>query len=193
MANRPSRFGFGRRDKRALWRFGMKKGRRCRSWYAPLARCCGSDRGGAGGGARTICNALHDRGLGFRRAPRPGRNLARYCVWLYDQKQHRYGKDFLAEQMESLRNLQPLGAGQISSSHMRPANSWIAVYRVVRADGSWPVRQLVPVRSCLVESTPDGEKPTAIVITQFEGGQRITDKTQQKWICRQLSISAPAR
>src|SRR6516225_3551571 len=74
MANRPSRFGFGRRDKRALWRFGMKKGRRCRSWYAPLARCCGSDRGGAGGGARTICNALHDRGLGFRRAPRPGRN-----------------------------------------------------------------------------------------------------------------------
>ena len=56
-----------------------------------------------------------------------GAKWARYCVWLYDQKQHWYGKDFLAEQMESLRNPQPFEAGQISSSHMGRANSWIAV------------------------------------------------------------------
>jgi hypothetical protein len=64
-----------------------------------------------------------------------GAKWARYCVWLYDQKQYWYGKDFLAEQMESLRNLQPFGAGQISSSHMGPANSWIAVYR--GCEGGW--------------------------------------------------------
>ena len=106
-----------------------------------------------------------------------GAKWARYSVWLYDPKQHRYGKDFLAEQMELLTNLKPLGDGQISGSHMGPANSWIAVYRVVGSDGSWPVRQLVPMRSCLlVESTPDGEKPTAIVITQVEGEQTVVHR-----------------
>ena len=105
-----------------------------------------------------------------------GAKWERYCVWLYDQKQRRYMKDFLAEQMELLTNLEPLGGRQISSSHIGPANSWIAVYRVAGEDGSWPVRQLVPVRSCLVESTPNGEKPTAVVITQFEGGQMVVHK-----------------
>ena len=104
-----------------------------------------------------------------------GAKWARYCVWLYDQKQHRYGKDFLAEQMESLTSLKPLGDGQISGSHIGPGNSWIAVYRL-GSDGSWPVRQLVPVRSCLVEATPDGEKPTAIVITQWEGAQTVVHR-----------------
>lgn len=105
-----------------------------------------------------------------------GAKWARYCVWLYDQKQHRYTKDFLAEQMELLTNLKPLGDSQISGSHIGPANSWIAVYRVVGSDGSWPVRQLVPVRSCLVESTLDGEKPTALVTTQLEGEQTVVHR-----------------
>src|SRR6516225_6155267 len=79
----------------------------------PLARCCGSDRGGAGGGARTICSALHDRGLGFRRAPRPGkssgiwREMGAILRLALRPKTDWYGKGFLAEPMESLRNLQP--------------------------------------------------------------------------------------
>jgi hypothetical protein len=105
-----------------------------------------------------------------------GAKWARYCVWLYDPKQHVYVKDFLAEQMELLTNLKPLGDSEVSSSHMEPANSWIAVYRVAGADGSWPVRQLVPIRSCLVESTSKGKKPTALVIAQFEGGKIVVHR-----------------
>jgi len=99
-----------------------------------------------------------------------GANWARYCVWRYDKKQHKYSRDFLAEQMELLTNLRPLGGGQISSSHMGPTNSSIAVYRVVEADGTEPVRQLVPLRSCLVERRPNG---AIQVVAQFKEGQTV--------------------
>jgi hypothetical protein len=104
-----------------------------------------------------------------------GASWARYCVWLYDPKQHVYVKDFLAKQMELLTNLKSLGGNRISSSHIEPASSWVILYRVMGGDGSWPVRQLVPVRSC---SAPQGEKPTALVITHFDGGQVIVDKQE---------------
>jgi len=107
-----------------------------------------------------------------------GASWARYCVWLYDPKQHVYVKDFLARQMELLTNLSPLGGNRISSSHIEPASSWIIIYRVIGGDGSWPVRQLVPLRSCSVESVPQGEKPTALVITQFDGGKAIVDRQE---------------
>jgi hypothetical protein len=107
-----------------------------------------------------------------------GASWARYCVWLYDPKQHIYVKDFLAKQMELLTNLKSLGGNRISSSHIEPASSWIIIYRVIGGDGSWPVRQLVPARSCSVESAPQGEKPNAIVITQFEGGQTIVNRQE---------------
>jgi hypothetical protein len=40
-----------------------------------------------------------------------GAKWARYCVWLYDPKQHVFTKDFLAEQMELLTNLEPSANG----------------------------------------------------------------------------------
>lgn len=96
-----------------------------------------------------------------------GAKWARYCVWLYDPKQYIFVKDFLAEQLELLTSPKPLTGGHISSSHMGPANTWQAVYRVTGAEGSRPERQLVPVYSCLVETTPGGEKPTAVVMTRY--------------------------
>ena len=122
-----------RRDKRALWRFGLK-------WTELQKLVCPLLRDAAEATEEELA-AVHEQfvthfmiaGLDFDGHPdlagirESGAKWARYCVWLYDQKQHWYGKDFLAEQMESLRNPQPFEAGQISSSHMGRANSWIAV------------------------------------------------------------------
>lgn len=102
-----------------------------------------------------------------------GAKWARYCVWLYDPKQHFFVRDFLAEQMELLTNLEPLAGGQISTSHMGPENMWRAVYRITGAQGSRPERQLVPVYSCLVETKPGEEKPRAVVMTRYHGGQAV--------------------
>jgi hypothetical protein len=107
-----------------------------------------------------------------------GAKWARYCVWLYDPKQRIFVKDFLAEQMELLVNLKPLAGRQISSSRMGPANIWRAVYRVTGSEGSRPERQLVPVCSCLVETTPGGEKPTAVVMTRYESGQAVVQRQE---------------
>jgi hypothetical protein len=102
-----------------------------------------------------------------------GAKWARYCVWFYDTKQHIFIKDFLAEQMELLTDLKPLVDGQISSSHMGLESNWLAVYRIAGAEESQPPRQLVPMYSCLVEATPNGERPTAIVTTRYEKGQAV--------------------
>jgi len=52
------------------------------------------------------------------------------------------------------------------------------VYRIVGAKGSRPERQLVPVFSCLLETTPGGEKPTAVVMTRYEGGQAVVQRQE---------------
>ena len=105
-----------------------------------------------------------------------GAKWARYCVWLYDPKQHFFVKDFLAEQMELMTNLEPLAGGQISASHMGPENTWRAVYRITGVEGSRPERQLVPVYSCLVEMKPGGEKPSAVVVARYESGQAVVER-----------------
>jgi hypothetical protein len=105
-----------------------------------------------------------------------GANWARYCVWLYDPKQHFFVKDFLAEQMELMTNLETLAAGQISASHMGPENMWQAVYRITEMEGSRPERQLVPVYSCLVETKPGGEKPAAVAIVGYESEQAVVQR-----------------
>jgi hypothetical protein len=105
-----------------------------------------------------------------------GANWARYCVWLYDPKQHFFAKDFLAEQMELMTNLEPLAGGQISTSHMGPENMWRAVYRITEVEGSRPARQLVPVYSCLVETKPGGEKPASVVTVRYESGNAIVQR-----------------
>ena len=107
-----------------------------------------------------------------------GAKWARYCVWLYDPKQHIFVKNFLAEQMELLTNLSSLEGGLVSSSQMGPTYPWQAVYRIVGAKGSRPERQLVPVFSCLLETTPGGEKPTAVVMTRYEGGQAVVQRQE---------------
>jgi hypothetical protein len=107
-----------------------------------------------------------------------GAKWARYCVWLYDPKQHIFVKNFLAEQMELLTNLRSLEGGLVSSSQMGPTDAWQAVYRIVGAKGSRPERQLVPVFSCLLETTPRGEKPTAVVMTRYERGQAVVQRQE---------------
>ena len=105
-----------------------------------------------------------------------GAKWSRYCVWLYDPRQRLFVKDFLAEQMELLTNLQVLRGGHVSSSQIGPAHGWTVVYRVTAADEGWPARQLVAVRSCRIESTPDGEKPAAVVITRLEDGKTVVHR-----------------
>ena len=107
-----------------------------------------------------------------------GAKWARYCVWLYDPKQHIFVKNFLAEQMELLTNLSSLEVGLVSSSQMGPTYPWQAVYRIVGAKGSRPERQLLPVFSCWLETTPGGEKPTAVVMTRYEGGQAVVQRQE---------------
>lgn len=102
-----------------------------------------------------------------------GAKWARYCVWLFDPSQHIFVKNFLAGQMELLTNLTSLEGGLVSSSQMGPTNPWQAVYRIVGAQGSRPERQLVPVFSCLLETTPGGDKPTAVVMTRFDSGKAV--------------------
>ena len=85
-------------------------------------------------------------------------------------------KDFLAEQMELLTNLEPLKDGQVSSSGIGPVNPWFALYRIAGAKGSRPERQLVPIYSCLVESMPEADQPYAIVTTRFENGKAVSER-----------------
>jgi hypothetical protein len=107
-----------------------------------------------------------------------GAKWARYCVWLYDPKQHIFVKNFLAEQMELLTNLSSHDGGLVSSSQIGPTEPWQAMYRIAGATESRPERQLVPVFSCLVETTPDGEKPTAVITTRYEGGQAVVQRKE---------------
>jgi hypothetical protein len=107
-----------------------------------------------------------------------GAKWARYCVWLYDPKQHIFVKNFLAEQMELLTNLNSREGGFVSSSQMGPTDPWQATYRIAGVKGSRPERQLVPAFSCLLETTPGGEKPTAVVMTKYEGGQAVVRRQE---------------
>jgi hypothetical protein len=117
-----------------------------------------------------------------------GAKWARYCVWLYDPKQHIFVKNFLGEQMELLTNLSPLEDGLVSSSSMGPTDAWRAVYRIVGAEGSRPERQLVPVFSCLLETTPGGEKPIAVLITRYEGGQAVVERREAVKMDRKAAL-----
>jgi len=105
-----------------------------------------------------------------------GAKWVRFCVWLYDPRQHIFVKDFLAEQMELLTNLTSMGGALLSSSHIGPTNPWRAVYQIMGAKGSRPERQLVPLFSCLLETTSYGDKPSAIVTTRYKGGRAVVER-----------------
>src|SRR5215472_1719451 len=107
-----------------------------------------------------------------------GAKWATYCVWLYDPSQHIFVKNFLAEQMELLTNLTSSNDGMVSSSHMGPANPWQAVYRIVGEKGSRPERQLVPLFSCLLETTPSGDQPSVVVTTRYNGAEAILQRQE---------------
>ena len=97
-----------------------------------------------------------------------GAKWARYCVWLFDPKQHLFVKDFLAEQMELLSNLSNAGDGMVSSSSIGPTNPWVDLYRVVGARLGRSERQLLLVIACVVETRDDG-KAKAVVVTRYQG------------------------
>jgi len=105
-----------------------------------------------------------------------GAKWARYCVWLYDPTQHIFIKNLLAEQMELLTNLTSSDGGEVFSSQMGPTNPWQAVYRIVGAKDSRPERQLVLLFSCLLETTLSGDKPRAVVMTRYSGGQAMVQR-----------------
>jgi hypothetical protein len=128
-----------------------------------------------------------------------GAKWARYCVWLYDPRQHIFVKDLLAEQMELLTNLTSKDGALVSSSHTGPTSPWQTVYQIMGAKGSRPERQLVPLVSCLLETTPSGDKPTAVVTTRYNGGhadvQRkdATRMSIQEALSKCPSAESPAR
>jgi len=80
--------------------------------------------------------------------------------------------------MELLTNLSSHEGGLVSSSQIGATNTWQAMYRIAGATGSRPERQLVPVFSCFLETTPDGEKPMAVVMTRYEGGQAVVQRQE---------------
>lgn len=104
-----------------------------------------------------------------------GAKWARYCVWLYDPRQHLFVKDFLAEQVELLTNLGVESEHRISASSIGPANPWSAVYGISNSEGG-PPRQLVPFYSCLVETNVGGSKPVAFVITHYDHGEAAVQR-----------------
>jgi|SRR5215471_5632197 len=103
-----------------------------------------------------------------------GAKWARYCVWLYDPKLHIFVKNFLAEQMELLTNLTSSDGGMVSSSQMGTTNPWQAAYRIVGAKGSRPERQLVPLFSCLLETTPSGDSRAQSLRRGITAGKRLS-------------------
>ena len=105
-----------------------------------------------------------------------GAKWERYCVWLYDPKQQLFIRDFLAEQMELLPNLTPLDARQLSSSYPGPTAPWIALYKIVESEGARPQRQLMPLCSCLFDSAPDGNTPTTVSITRYNGTLPLVER-----------------
>jgi len=60
-----------------------------------------------------------------------------------------------------------------------PFVAWQAVYRIAAAKGSRPERQLVPVLSCLMETTSRGDKPTAVVMTAIRAAKRLS--SDRRW------------
>lgn len=105
-----------------------------------------------------------------------GAKWARYCVWLYDPGQHIFVKNFLAAQMELLTNLSSSDGARILASRMGPTNPWEAVYRIAAAGGGWPERQLVPLLSCGLQTTADGDKPSILAVTRYNGGRAIVQR-----------------
>lgn len=118
-----------------------------------------------------------------------GAKWVRFCVWLYDPRQHIFVKDFLAEQMELLTNLTSKDGALVSSSHMGPTNPWQAVYQIMGARGSRPERQLVPLFSCLLETKSNGDKPSAIVTTRYKGRHAVVQRQDANGMSMKEALS----
>ncbi|HLJ87785.1 MAG TPA: hypothetical protein VKZ53_13250 [Candidatus Angelobacter sp.] len=112
-----------------------------------------------------------------------GAKWARYCVWLYEPKTHRfsgsYGKDLLIEQMELLYSLKADPKRQrVISYSIGPVDPMWDEYKIEGLGANrpyWP--RLVPTKSCLIQASliqtsliqtnSQGTEATA-VITQYE-------------------------
>jgi len=103
-----------------------------------------------------------------------GAKWERSCIWLFDPSSQWFVRDFLAEQMELLVNL------QVDSVHHRLISSTIGptdpswdVYRIV--NGSHPrMRVLLPERACVIETGETGN--VAAIVTRYSAGQAQTER-----------------
>jgi hypothetical protein len=105
-----------------------------------------------------------------------GAKWGRYCVWLFDPKNHRFEEDELAEQMELLYNLQADPKRRLIIAYsIGPVNPMWDEYRIENVSKDrpyWP--RLIPVQSCLIETGPQGleNEPAnaTAVLTRYEQG-----------------------
>ena len=109
------------------------------------------------------------------RAPREfGAKWYRYCVWLFDPSSQWFEKDFLAQQMELLNNLQVDAVHhRLIASTIGPVNPSWDVYRIV--NGSHPGRRvLLPEQACVIETGETGS--VAALVTRYGGGRAQTER-----------------
>jgi hypothetical protein len=105
-----------------------------------------------------------------------GAKWKRYCVWLFDPQSQRFVKDFLAQQMELLVNLEPDSKGQrIVSSTIGPVEPEWNVFHIVATPAPSVARQLIPVQMCSIHVDDLGRNPTAVV-TRFQNGHAVTQR-----------------
>ncbi len=113
---------------------------------------------------------LNFDGMPDLKGPRElGAKWARYCVWLFNAKTHRFENDFLAEQMELLYNLTADPKHRlIVSNSIGPVDPMQDEYRIEGLSKErpyWP--RLVAVLSCSIETGPLGKTPKA-AITRYD-------------------------
>jgi hypothetical protein len=118
---------------------------------------------------------LNFDGMPDLKGPREfGAKWARYCVWLFDPKTHRFENDFLAEQMELLYNLTADSKRRLIVSYsVGPVDPMQDEYRIEGLSKErpyWP--RLVAVRSCSIETGPLGKTPKA-AITRYDRGRSV--------------------
>lgn len=115
---------------------------------------------------------------------------AKYCVWLFNPNLGKFSQDRLSHQMQDLENLTvDVKDRQIVSSTtgsvMTRAEYTIgdrACSELAKLDDAFScsgsnLRQLIPVRSCLLYTKPAEELATAITVSYVDGEEAVMRRT----------------
>jgi len=103
-----------------------------------------------------------------------GAKWERFCVWLFDPSSQRFVRDFLAEQMELLVNLEVDGVHhRLVSSTIGPVEPSWDVYRIVNGSHS-TMRVLLPEQSCVIDMDETGNATASV--TSYGGGRAQTKR-----------------